>query len=64
MLAKILIVLAGLVGNTIGFVVALQGQLKGLANALGWSTAAIYALFTIGFAYFQFSRKRSTESQK
>ncbi len=51
------IVLSGLTGTVIGFLVALQGQMHGIANALGWSTVAIYALFAIGFAYFQFSAK-------
>ncbi len=54
------IVLAGLVGNIIGFFVALQGQMQGLVNALGWSTMMIYALFAIGFAYFQFAPKART----
>jgi hypothetical protein len=53
------IVLAGLIGNVIGFVVALQAQLNGVANALGWSTVLIYALFAVGFGYFQFAPKSS-----
>lgn len=62
--ARAAIVLAGLVGDLIGFAVALRGQLEGLVNALGWSTVVIYALFAIGFAYFQFAPQRSTESAK
>jgi len=50
------IVLAGLIGNTAGFLVALTGQLNGAVNALGWSTVLIYALFAVGFAYFQFGK--------
>lgn len=53
------IVLAGLIGDVVGFFVALQGQMNGVANALGWSTVLIYALFAIGFAYFQFAPKSS-----
>ena len=53
------IVLAGLIGNVLGFLVALEGQINGLANALGWSTVLIYGLFAIGFAYFQFAPKSS-----
>ena len=50
------IVLANLVGDTIGFLVALLGQLSGVVNALGWSTVAIYLLLGLGFAYFQFMK--------
>ena len=53
------IVLAGLIGDVLGFFVALQGQMNGVANALGWSTVLIYGLFAIGFAYFQFAPKSS-----
>jgi hypothetical protein len=53
------IVLSGLVGMVIGFLIALNGQMNGLANALGWSTVVIYALFALGFAYFQFAPKSS-----
>ena len=51
------ILLAGLIADVIGFLVALQGQIKGVANTLGWSTVVIYGLFAIGFAYFQFGSK-------
>jgi hypothetical protein len=32
-------------------------MMNAIANALGWSTVVIYALFTIGFGYFQFRPK-------
>ena len=50
------IVLANLVGDTIGFVLALLAQLGGVAgvNQLGWSTVAVYLILALGFAYFQF----------
>ena len=51
------IVLAGLIGDAVGLFVALQAQMNGIVNALGWSTVLIYALFTIGFAYFLFAPK-------
>ena len=57
-LSRRAIVLAGLIGDAIGFVIALQGQLAGMTNALGWSTVAIYGLFAIGFA-MQLSSKSS-----
>jgi len=51
------IVLAGLIGDAVGLFVALQAQMNGIVNALGWSTVLIYALFTIGFAYFLLAPK-------
>ena len=50
------IVLANLVGDALGFVIALLGQLSGVGgvNQFGWSTVAIYLLLALGFAYFQF----------
>ncbi|MBI3733144.1 MAG: hypothetical protein HY259_06760 [Chloroflexi bacterium] len=48
------VVLSSLIADTIGFLVALLGQLAGGANSLGWSTVVIYLLLALGFAYFQF----------
>jgi hypothetical protein len=39
--------------------VILIGQLAGIANALGWSSVAIYLLLALGFAYVQFMQPRS-----
>lgn len=50
------IVLALFIGDVIGFVVALLGQLSGVINPLGWSTVVIYLLLALGFGYFQFMR--------
>ena len=50
------ILLANLASDTVGFVMALIGQLAGIANALGWSTVALYLLLALGFAYFQFMK--------
>lgn len=50
------IVLAVVVGDTLGFVILLMGQLSGLTNALGWVNVAIWLLFALSFAYFQFAR--------
>ena len=41
----------------IGFIVALQGQISGVVNALGWLTVALYLLFGLGYGYFQFVKK-------
>jgi hypothetical protein len=51
------IVLANLIMDVVGFVVTLLGQLAGVANALGWSSVALYLLFGLGFAYFQFMKR-------
>lgn len=50
------IVLAVVIGDAIGFVVALLSQLSGLANALGWVNVALYLLLALGFGYFQFMK--------
>ncbi len=46
------IVLAFAVSDLIAFVIALYYQLQGIANALGWTTVAIYLLLGVGFGYF------------
>jgi hypothetical protein len=51
------IVLANLIMDVVGFVVTLLGQLAQVANALGWSSVALYLLFALGFAYFQFVKR-------
>ena len=48
------VIIASLVGNTIGAIVALIGTLSGVMNSAGWSAVAIYLLLALGFAYFQF----------
>ena len=57
--ARKAIVLAFLIGDGIGFFVALIGQLGGVVSTLGWSTVAIYLILTLGFGYFQFSKSSS-----
>ena len=52
--ARRAIVLALLVGDGIGFIVAFIGQLAGVVNTLGWSVVAIYLLLALGYGYFQF----------
>ncbi len=48
------ITLSLFIADGIGFVVILMGMLSGQMNALGWTTAAIYLLFTLGLGYFHF----------
>ncbi len=44
-----------LVGEVIGFVLALIGQLNGALNVLGWSVVFVYLLLSAGLAYFHFA---------
>lgn len=50
---------ANMVGDGVGFIFALMGQLSGATgvNALGWSTVLIYLLLALGFAYLRFFAK-------
>jgi len=48
------IILAVVVGDVIGFIVALMAQLDGVMNGLGWTSVALYLIFALGFGYFQF----------
>ena len=54
--ARRAIVLALLISDGIGFIVALMGQLAEVVNSLGWSTVAIYLVLALGFGYFQFAK--------
>jgi hypothetical protein len=57
--ARNAVVFGNLVGDVVGFVVILIGQLAGIANALGWANVAIYLLLAMGFAYVQFMQPRT-----
>jgi hypothetical protein len=58
--ARQAVIFGNLAGDVVGFVVIHLGQLAGIANALGWSSVAIYLLLALGFAYVQFMQPRST----
>ena len=58
--ARRAILLAMFVGDCVGFVVSLIGQLGGVMNALGWSTVVIYLLLAVGFGYFCFVQPKAT----
>ncbi|MCK5317018.1 MAG: hypothetical protein KAJ55_03845 [Anaerolineales bacterium] len=60
--ARRAIVLALFIGNAVGFVVALIGQLNNVVGALGWSSVAIYLLLALGFGYFQFAKSAREEA--
>jgi len=57
--ARKAIILALFIGDFIGFVVSLIGQLGNVVNALGWLTVAIYLLLALGFGYFQIAKPTS-----
>ena len=57
--ARQAMVFGNLVGDVVGFVVILMGQLAGITNAIGWSSVAIYLLLALGFAYVQFMQPQS-----
>jgi len=48
------ITLALCIGDTVGFIVAVLGQLSGLANALGWVIVVMWLLLALGLGYFRF----------
>ncbi len=50
------ITLALFIADTIGFVVALTGQLAGVMNSLGWIIVAIWFFLAFGLGYFRFLR--------
>ena len=57
--ARKAIILAFLVGDAIGFVVSLIGQLGNVVNAMGWLTVALYLFLALGYGYFQFAKSDS-----
>ena len=57
--ARKAIVNAMFIGDSIGFIVALSGQLNNVVNNMGWSTVVIYLLLAVGFGYFNFSKSTS-----
>jgi hypothetical protein len=59
--ARRALVLSLFIADSIGFVGALIGQINNVANALGWSTVAIYLLLALGFGYFQFFKAAPTQ---
>ena len=51
------LVLLLFLGNTLAFMLALQAQISGVFNVLGWTNVALYLLFAFGYGYFQFILK-------
>ena len=52
------LILASLIGQAFGLIVALMGTLSGVFNTVGWSAVAIYLLLGLGYAYLQFQKPR------
>lgn len=48
------VILSFFIGDVVGFIVALLGQLSGVTNALGWINVAIWLSLTLGLGYFRF----------
>jgi len=60
--ARKAIIFSFFIADTIGFVIALIGQLNKVVNAIGWTTVVIYFLLALGFAIFQFSKEKPTQA--
>ena len=58
--ARRAIVLGFFITMTIGFIIALLGQLSGVMNAFGWAIVGLYLLMTLGYGYFQFIKRDTT----
>lgn len=52
--ARQAMILALLISDVIGIIIAVLGTVTGVMNAFGWSGAAVYAVLAVGYAYFQF----------
>ena len=57
-LAQRAIILAFLIGDALGLLISLIGTISGVLNPFGWSAVVIYAVLSLGYAYFQFMRPR------
>jgi len=51
------LVLLLFLGNALAFMLALQAQISGIFNVLGWTNVALYLLFAFGYGYFQLIHK-------
>ena len=46
--------------DTVGFIVALVGQLSGLMNQLGWMVVALWLLLALGNGYCRFLKQEAS----
>jgi len=54
------ITLSLFIADTLGFIIALIGQLAGVMNSLGWIIVAIWLLLALGLGYFRFLKPKNT----
>jgi hypothetical protein len=57
--ARRAIALALFVNDAVGTLASLEVQLRGSANAFGWSNPILYVLLALGYAYFLFMRPQN-----
>lgn len=55
------VALALFIGDVVGFIVALIGQINKVVNGLGWLTVLIYLVLAVWFAVFAFSKVKEPE---
>lgn len=51
-------------GNSLSFLLALQAQLSGIFNVLGWTNTSLYLLFALGYGYFLLLSIRSRDDSR
>jgi hypothetical protein len=49
-------------GNALAFMLALQAQISGVFNELGWINVALYLLFAFGYGYFRLVLKEDRDA--
>jgi len=57
------ITLSLFIADSVGFIVALQAQLSGTINALGWFNVLIWLSMALGMAYIRFFSTDSTSAK-
>jgi MFS family permease len=55
--ARQAIVMGSLVSFIVGLIISLRWQIIGEVNVWGWTTVGIFALLTLGYAYFLLTKK-------
>ena len=49
-------------GNALAFMLALNAQISGIFNVLGWTNVALYLLFALGYGYYLVAYKGKTDA--
>jgi hypothetical protein len=55
--ARQAIIIGSLVHFVVGLIISLRWQILGEVNVWGWTTVGIFALLTLGYAYFLLTKK-------